>query len=172
MEYILSAITMFQKGGVVMYILLLRSIFVIAIGIERGLFFYHADSGRAFSRLFAMRVYNKEFQVARDLAGSTKGALADIITDGLNRYSTNSEKLNSYLEVHSGIALAGLRKRLYYFSVIVTMAPLLGLLGTISGMISSFSVFNLESGQATALQAASAKPSSLRLWGCASLSLP
>ena len=47
-------------------------------------------------------VYNKEFQVARDLAGSTKGALADIITDGLNRYSTNPEKLNSYLEVHSG----------------------------------------------------------------------
>lgn len=39
MEYILSAITMFQKGGVVMYILLLCSIFVIAIGIERGLFF-------------------------------------------------------------------------------------------------------------------------------------
>lgn len=151
MEYILSAITMFQKGGIVMYILLLCSIFVIAIGIERGLFFYHADSGRAFSRLFAMRVYNKEFQVARDLAGSTKGALADIITDGLNRYSTNSEKLNSYLEVHSGIALAGLRKRLYYLSVIVTMAPLLGLLGTISGMISSFSVFNLESGQATAI---------------------
>mgnify|MGYP000727256677 FL=1 len=59
MEYILSAITMFQKGGVVMYILLLCSIFVIAIGIERGLFFYHADSGRAFARLFAMRVYNK-----------------------------------------------------------------------------------------------------------------
>ena len=55
------------------------------------------------------------------------------------------------MEVQSGIALAKLRKRLYYLSVIVTMAPLLGLLGTISGMITSFSVFNLESGQATAM---------------------
>ena len=55
------------------------------------------------------------------------------------------------MEVQSGIALAKLRKRLYYLSVIVTMAPLLGLLGTISGMITSFSVFNLESGQPTAI---------------------
>lgn len=52
------------------------------------------------------------------------------------------------MEVQSGIALAKLRKRLYYLSVIVTMAPLLG---TISGMITSFSVFNLESGQPTAI---------------------
>ena len=55
------------------------------------------------------------------------------------------------MEVQSGIALAKLRKRLYYLSVIVTMAPLLGLLGTISGMITSLSVFNLESGQPTAI---------------------
>ena len=55
------------------------------------------------------------------------------------------------MEIQSGIELSKLRKRLYYLSVIVTMAPLLGLLGTISGMISAFSIFNLESGQATAI---------------------
>ena len=55
------------------------------------------------------------------------------------------------MELQSGIALSRLRQRLYYLQVIVTMAPLLGLLGTISGMISAFSVFNLESGQSAAI---------------------
>ena len=59
--------------------------------------------------------------------------------------------MSSFMEVQSGIALSKLKQRLYYLNVIVTMAPLLGLLGTISGMISAFSVFNLESGQATAI---------------------
>jgi biopolymer transport protein ExbB len=47
--------------------------------------------------------------------------------------------------------LSRLRARLYYLSVIVTMAPLLGLLGTISGMISAFSVFNVQTSQASAI---------------------
>ena len=55
------------------------------------------------------------------------------------------------MEIQSGVSLARFRQRLYYLNVIVTMAPLLGLLGTISGMISSFSVFNVTAGQATAI---------------------
>ena len=59
--------------------------------------------------------------------------------------------MTAFMELQSGIALSRLRQRLYYLQVIVTMAPLLGLLGTISGMISAFSVFNLESGQSAAI---------------------
>lgn len=55
------------------------------------------------------------------------------------------------MEMQSGIFVSKLRSRLYYLSVIVTLAPILGLLGTISGMIRAFSVLNVQSGQAVAI---------------------
>ena len=151
MELLTTGITFFQKGGIVMYVLLLCSLFVLSIGIERALYFRRMDSGRAFARDFYLALANGKRQQAEKLADDARGALADILFAVITKKPEARKNTATYMEVQSGIALAKLRKRLYYLSVIVTMAPLLGLLGTISGMITSFSVFNLESGQATAI---------------------
>ena len=151
MEAILTGIEFFHKGGAIMYVLLLCSIFVVTIGIERTMYFSRMDTGRAFAREFYQCMANDGFAGARKLAEDHRGALANILFGAMKLVKTDSSRVSSYMEIQSGIALSKLRKRLYYLSVIVTMAPLLGLLGTISGMISAFSVFNLESGQATAI---------------------
>ena len=151
MEAILTGIEFFHKGGAIMYVLLLCSIFVVTIGIERTMYFSRMDTGRAFAREFYQCMANDDFAGARKLAVDHRGALANILFGARKLVKTDSSRVSSYMEIQSGIALSKLRKRLYYLSVIVTMAPLLGLLGTISGMISAFSVFNLESGQATAI---------------------
>ena len=151
MELLTTGITFFQKGGIVMYVLLLCSLFVFSIGIERAMYFRRMDSGRAFARDFYLALANNKWQKAEQLADQARGALADILFAVITKKPEARKNPSAYMEIQSGIALAKMRKRLYYLSVIVTMAPLLGLLGTISGMITSFSVFNLESGQATAI---------------------
>ena len=151
MEAIMTGIEFFHKGGAIMYVLLLCSIFVVTIGIERTMYFSRMDTGRTFAREFYQCMANDDFAGARKLAEDHRGALANILFGAMKLVKTDSTRVSSYMEIQSGIALSKLRKRLYYLSVIVTMAPLLGLLGTISGMISAFSVFNLESGQATAI---------------------
>lgn len=151
MDAIMTGIEFFHKGGSIMYVLLLCSIFVVTIGIERAMYFSRMDTGRAFTREFYQCMANDDFAGARKLAEDHRGALANILFGAMKLVKTDSSRVSSYMEIQSGIALSKLRKRLYYLSVIVTMAPLLGLLGTISGMISAFSVFNLQSGQATAI---------------------
>ena len=56
MDYIVTGVEFFQKGGAVMYVLLLCSMFVVAIGIERALHFNRMDSGRDFARVFYEQV--------------------------------------------------------------------------------------------------------------------
>ena len=91
------------------------------------------------------------FEEGVQLTNERRGSMADILFSAISKDSGNSGKMSACMEIQSGIALSKLRSRVYYLSVIVTMAPLLGLLGTISGMISTFSVFNLEAGEPSAI---------------------
>ncbi len=151
MDTISSAIMYFQKGGFVMYILLICSIFVVQIAVERWMYFSSADTGRTFAESFASLAGAGRWSDAIATAKSSRGELPRLITAAAERIRTGDDRISTFLEVQSGIVLARFRRRLYYLSVIVTAAPLLGLLGTISGMISAFSVFNVESGHATAI---------------------
>ena len=149
MDVIVEGLHLFQKGGIVMYILLVCSFFVVYIGAERSMFYNRMDSGRAFANQFYTYMKLKQYDKSRQTAESGTGGLAMILRDALK--SEQPSKIQAFAEVQSGILLAKLRNRLYYLNVIVTMGPLLGLLGTISGMITSFSIFNVQSGQAVAI---------------------
>ena len=151
MDFIAQGIDFFRQGGIIMYFLLAMSIFVVFIGIERAFYFARMDAGRAFAHEFMLDIANERFQEAVELTNTQRGVIADILFSAVTKNSKNSRKMSSYMEIQSGIALSKLRNRMYYLSVTVTMAPLLGLLGTISGMISTFSVFNLDAGEPSAI---------------------
>ncbi len=151
MDLLMQGVDYFHKGGLVMYILLLCSIFIITVGVERFLYFSQADSGRKFARDFYKFMINDKVEEAKNLAKNSRGDLANLLDFAFTKMNNKNVNIMNLLEVQSGISLSKFKSRLYYLNVIVTMAPLLGLLGTIVGMISAFSVFNLQEGQAIAI---------------------
>ena len=150
MEAIKEAIEYFHKGGLVMWPLLLCSIIVVTIAIERYLYYKTADSGSLFTQEFCTLIGKGDVTGAAQLAAAATGECARILFETM-AMSGDCARHSAYMESQAGLVIAKLRNRLHYLGVIVTMSPLLGLLGTIIGMIGSFSIFNLQEGQPMAI---------------------
>ena len=141
MHFLTTGLEYFIKGGPVMYPLLLCSIAAVAISVERYLFFKRADSGREFTRQFCDFIEQGNWQDAKDLADHTEGEIAKLATVFMSRHA-NFEKLDNFVGIKAARAVDKFEQRLDYLNVIVALAPVLGLLGTITGMISSFNNFS------------------------------
>lgn len=150
MSAIQETIMYFQKGGLVMWPLLFCSITVISIAIERFLFYKSVDSGQAFTISFCSLLRKNLSQEAQSLAEKSSGQCAAIVATA-GKISGGRAQKQAYLESQAGIFIAQLRNKLDYLGIIVTLSPLLGLLGTIVGMIGAFSIFNLQEGAPLAI---------------------
>lgn len=150
MQAITDLIMYFHKGGLVMWPLLACSITVIAIAIERFIYYKSVDSGAAFASRYCAAVRSGDFAVATELARKGSGQCAQMLADVAAIDGGKAEK-SAFLESRAGIFMATLRDKLDYLGIIVTMSPLLGLLGTIVGMIGAFSIFNVEAGAPMAI---------------------
>lgn len=142
---------LFFKGGPVMYLLLICSIAVAAIAIERFRFYRCAAKGGAdFLQRLPQILAGGELSESLDACRNEHNMAGDMAADGIEAARRGLD-VTLALDTAYGEAAAKLRARLNYLSMIVTLAPLLGLLGTIAGMIESFSIFNLQAGQPLAI---------------------
>ena len=143
-----SAVHLFHSGGLVMYPLLILSLITLAIAVER---FYYYRINRKSSRVFFHGVYHaamqKDFDTVGKLCKEFPSAIARIIESGMENASTETSMKGSFSDRMSMEAI-NFRRYLDYLSAIVTIAPLLGLLGTVTGMIQTFSVLDAGGGAA------------------------
>jgi len=152
MDFFSSTASIFTKGGLVMYPLLACSVMVVAIAIER--FFYY---GRAKDNTEILLVAVKhslakgDWDEAIKICEGSSSAIAIVLAAGLSRGTCENRSMENALEGAAALETAKLRRRLDYLNTIITIAPLLGLLGTVVGMIHSFSVLNIHSGQPQAI---------------------
>lgn len=147
----MEAIELFGKGGAVMYLLLLSSIAVAAIGIERFRFYRYAGH-ESENFLYALKEKLKRQQVGEVLGFCTRedSCLGLVAAAGV-KAAVAGDNIELALNISYDEEAMRLRARLNYLSMIVTLAPLLGLLGTISGMIDSFNIFSIQAGQPLAI---------------------
>ena len=136
-----QAIEIFKHGGWIMWPLLASALIAIYVSIERTIAIRKAASANAdFMHRVRGLVTKNDFDGALKLCDDTRGPIPQLIGNGLrNRHLDNADIERSMEE----LALREtplLHKRLGILDTVITMAPLLGLLGTITGMIQSFNV--------------------------------
>ena len=139
----MGIIETFKAGGSVMYILLICSICVASIMIERIMFYKHAGKNiDAFVSKLPEIMQGKDFNDLLLEVKEENNIAAMIVEEGIQA-AIKGQNTTVAIDTAYSVGAESLRARLSYLSMIVTLAPLLGLLGTIAGMISSFNVFSV-----------------------------
>lgn len=133
----------FHKGGPVMWPILIVSIVALTVVLERCIWW----SGRWFRRdpkriekVFTA-IENGDTAEASRLSLGSRDPVLRMLWNGLNHQHSS---LEAALQVAAGIEIKRAGRFLVVMDTLVTLAPLLGLLGTITGLIRSFSFLGNE----------------------------
>jgi biopolymer transport protein ExbB len=77
-------------------------------------------------------------EAAKEITRSTKGPVASIFTQGLMRYSEGIEMVEKSIVAYGSVEMGRLEKGLVWISLFISLAPMLGFMGTVIGMIFAF----------------------------------
>lgn len=153
MDIFSSAIDYFILGGSCMWPLLFCSIAAIAIGVERYLYFKKALVDEEFVNNFCKLMNEFNIVGAREYAGSHTGEAAKMAADILDIKEDLGSRLESIVYARADRIIDGLEQNMNYLGVVIGLAPMLGLLGTITGMMASFNAINGSIQNPTAITA-------------------
>lgn len=141
MDFLVSIVRFFQNGGPFMYPIALVLIIGLTVVVERWLFLTHAkvSNRRAFNRLLPL-LTKRDYKGVMYFAKKNGAPIARIIAAGVARLTQTQrrEEIESAMEEGVMEVVPRLEKRTPYLSTLANIATLLGLLGTIMGLIAAF----------------------------------
>ena len=138
-----QGIEFFHKGGWVMWPMFLIATISLTIIIERTISISRAgvDTSSLLEKLKTL-IHAGQTDEAQRLCEAAPGPVAALLANGLRNRHLDNASIERAMEELALREMPELNKRLSILDTIITMAPLMGLLGTITGMIGSFhSVF-------------------------------
>ncbi len=133
----------FMKGGYVMYPIMFCSVIALAIVIER---FWNLRETKVIPKDFFARIkgllLEGHINEALSICSKSNKPIAKIIEAGIMKYYFGRDEIKEAIEDAGRHEIAFLEKYLNLLSMIASIEPLLGLLGTVTGMIKVFNVLS------------------------------
>ncbi|MGB9553623.1 MAG: MotA/TolQ/ExbB proton channel family protein [Candidatus Caldatribacteriaceae bacterium] len=130
------------KGGYIMYPIVACSVIALAIFLERWYVLRHSrEEVKKYLRLVRKALSRRDLQAVLEASQKFPMPASRIILAGLKKYFAGQPKeAKEAMEVRAMQELPSYERRLSTLVVIANISPLLGLLGTVTGMIKTFSV--------------------------------
>lgn len=145
-------LNLFAKGGPMMVVVLVLGVLCLLLTIERILFLHR---GQIRSTAFINGIKNilakRRIVEALTVCEETPGPVAAVVKAALLHADDDAEKMRFYVQEAAVVELPALERRLGSIAAIAQVAPLVGLLGTILGMITTFLAFEKDYASASAL---------------------
>ncbi len=140
-----STFQLLSKGGIVMIPLLLFSLLALAFTIER---FFYLRRSRVLSeelrRMLHEMLAENRISDAITLCRVNRSNLSRIFFAGLAKAEQGQEEVQKAMEAAGRSENTSLSKHIHIISTVAAVSPLLGLLGTVIGMIKTFSVIQMQ----------------------------
>ncbi|MEP7070934.1 MAG: MotA/TolQ/ExbB proton channel family protein [Verrucomicrobiota bacterium] len=145
-----------QKGGLLMWPILVCSIISIAIFAER-VFYLHRASIHVGEFLKGLQnlIRRRNFAEALHESAGTPGPVARVIHTAIIRHDLPRAELREIVQEAGQLEVPKLERFLGVLATLAFLTPLLGLLGTVAGMIEAFGVISANGGYATVTELAS-----------------
>ncbi len=142
MDIFYSIVSFFTRGGVFMFPILIVAAIGTAIAVERYITLtrMRAANRAAWSRVEPV-LANGEFEKAREITGKDETAISRLLSMGLALQGAvrRRDDVEKAMEESMMEIIPKLEKRTHYLATFANLATLLGLLGTVSGLIHAFS---------------------------------
>lgn len=156
-----NLLTLFADGGPMMYALLLCSLVALGVTIAKAwtLWVAHRDTERVLGEVREMAEAGRIEEAIR-LCAETPGPAPAILLSGLRRIQKgqiNAAELEQAINTTGTIELGFLERGLVVLATVANVAPLMGFLGTVIGMVMAFQAIEIAGDVEPTLVAAGIK---------------
>ncbi len=128
----------FDAGGPLMYPLLFCSVLTLAYTLERSFHFFRAGLSPDAPQKIHDLIESNEFSSALELAECSPGPVAAVLAAGLKHAGKTKGFIEEEVILEGAKEIKRLNTNLRLIELISRIAPLMGLLGTVLGMVNAF----------------------------------